>query len=82
MTDAELRKKLLRLAYLHEARWWLIPILIAWVLSQAIARDYKVDSLWHLDWKIELTFEGKIILTPTDHHQKEQVPNQQADIPD
>jgi hypothetical protein len=48
------------------ARWWLIPILIAWLLNQAIVRDYKIDASWRYIWKVEQTFEGKVTLTPTD----------------
>jgi hypothetical protein len=49
------------------APWLLIPILIAWLLNQAIVRDYKLDASWRLNWKVE-TLSGKITLTPTNPH--------------
>lgn len=49
------------------ARWLLIPILITWLLSQAIMRDYKLDASWRLDWKVQ-KLGGKITLTPTNPH--------------
>jgi hypothetical protein len=72
--DQELKKQLARLAYLQEIKWWLIPILLAWILSQAIAHNYKIDASWHVNWKIERSFDGKITLTPT-------VPPQAPDRP-
>jgi hypothetical protein len=63
------------------ARWWLIPILIAWLLNQAIIRDYKIDASWRYIWKVERTFEGKITLTPTDPHPPREKPLP-SEIPD
>jgi hypothetical protein len=70
--DQELKKQLARLAYLQEMRWWLIPALLASILSQSIAHNYKIDASWHLNWKIERTFDGKLTLTPTGHSRQAQ----------
>jgi hypothetical protein len=45
-------------------RWLVFPTLIAWILSQAIAKNYKIDASWHLHWNVGRTFDGKITLTP------------------
>jgi hypothetical protein len=75
----ELKRKFATLAYLQEARWWLIPILLSWVLCQAIAKNYKIDASWHLNWRIERTFDGKITLTPTALDQSQQAVDRSAD---
>jgi hypothetical protein len=73
----ELKQRFATFAYWQEARWWLIPILISWVLSQAIAKDYKIDASWHLNWRVERNFDGRITLMPTNGPQSEeaQIPN-------
>jgi hypothetical protein len=53
------------LAYWQEARWWFIAWLVYRVLTTIIANQYHLDAEWHLSWKIERTFDGKITLTPT-----------------
>lgn len=64
----EMQRRFAKLLQWQQAtRWWLIPILVAWLLHQAIVRDYKIDASWRYIWKVEQTFEGKITLTPTPH---------------
>jgi hypothetical protein len=62
--NEELRWRFLALAYLQQARWWLIPILGYWLLSSAITNRYKLEADWHLNWKLDRSFDGKITLTP------------------
>ena len=60
-----LQRKFQLLAYWQEARWWFIAWLMYKVLTTVIANQYHLDAEWHLKWKIEQSFDGKIILTPT-----------------
>lgn len=48
--------------------WWTFGIaaLVAAVLAWAIAKDYKIDAKWHMQWKVE-RFDGRLTLTPRDH---------------
>ena len=81
-----MQRKFANLAYWQQASvWWLIPLLIAFLINQAIVHQYKIDASWQLNWKIERTFEGKISLTPTNHpppQQQTQPPPPPPQFPD
>ena len=62
--NEELKEKFSRLVYWQEARWWILATLVYWLLSQAIANQYKIEGEWHIKWKIEQSIDGKITLTP------------------
>jgi hypothetical protein len=79
----EMKRKFAKFASWQEAaRWWLIPLLICWILNQAIVHDYKIDASWHLNWKVERTFDGKITLTPTDRLPRQQQTQPPSAFPD
>jgi hypothetical protein len=62
----EMKLRFARLLFWEGFKWLVVPTLIAWILSQAIARNYKIDGSWHVHWNVGRTFDGKITLTPTD----------------
>lgn len=70
----EIKRKFANIALVESlGRWWLVPTLAAWILSQAISNHYKIEAPWRLNWKI-LSADGKITLTPTDHPQSQLPP--------
>lgn len=67
----DMKLKFARLVFWQGFKWLVLPGLIAWILSLAIAKDYKIDASWHIKWMVGQTFDGKITLTPINNHQPE-----------
>ena len=61
--NAEIEHSLSSIERWRTVRFLGIGVLVAAVISLAIAQRYKIDFSWTLNWKIE-RLDGKLTLTP------------------